>query len=69
MIAYYAQYISSFKFSMITYYIFSDRLIFLTQVFHSDYNCLINHSVFVLYKTGYKNPNPSSDYFYFCELQ
>ena len=57
------------KLSMITYYIFSDMLIFITQGFHSEYNCLINHNIFVLYKTGYKKSNPDSDSFYCCELQ
>ena len=59
---------SSDKISMITYYIFSDRLIFLTRGFHSEYNCLINHNTFILYKTGLKKPNPDSDYFYYYEL-
>ena len=58
----------SYELSMISYYVFSDRLIFLTQGFHSEYNCLFNHNISILYKTGYKNPNPNSDYFYYCEL-
>ena len=45
---------------LITYYIFSDRLIFISQGFHPEYNCLINHHIFVLYKIGYKNLNPNS---------
>ena len=54
---------------MIIYHIFSVRLIFLTRGFQSKYNCLINQNIFVLYKTGYKNLNPNSDYFYYCVLQ
>ena len=69
MITYYAQFISLYILSMIPYFIFSDILIFLTRGFHSEYNCLINHNIFVMYDTGYKNPNPNSDYFYYCELQ
>ena len=69
MITHHAQYMCSYKLSTITYYIFTDRLIFLTQNFHSDYNCLINHNIFILYKTGYKNPNYNSDSFYYFELQ
>ena len=64
MIAYHAQYIFSCKLSMITYYVFSVKPIFLAQGFHSDHNCLIYHNVFVLDKTGYKNTNPYSDHFY-----
>ena len=69
MITYHAQYISPYKLSMITYYILCDRLIFLTRGFHFEYNSLINHNMFFLNKTGYKNPNLDSDSFYFCELQ
>ena len=69
MITYHAKYTSSYKLSMITYYIFSDRLIFLTEGFQSEYNCIINNNIFVLYKAGYKNPNPNVDSFYYCELQ
>ena len=69
MITYHDQYISLYKRSMITYYIFSDGLIFLTRYFYSEYNCLINHNTFVLYKAGYKNPNTNPDSFYYWELQ
>ena len=69
MITYYAQYISSSKMSMITYYSFSDRPIFLTRGFQSEYSCLINHNIFVLYKIRYKKPNPNSYSFYYRELQ
>ena len=68
MITYPPLYTCSHKLSMIKYYIFSDRLIFITQGFHSDYNCLINHNISILNKTGYKNTNPNSDYFYCCGL-
>ena len=69
MITYYAQYISSYKLSIIAYHIFSVIPIFLTQGFHSEYNCLINHNIFVLNKSGYQNPDPNSDSFYYCGLQ
>ena len=69
MIIYHAQYIFLYKLSMITYHIFSVRLIFLTQGFHSEYNFPINHNIFVLYKIGYKKTNTNSGYFYYCELQ
>ena len=69
MITKYYQYMCSYKLSMITYYIFSDGLIFLTRGFHSEYNCLISHNVFVRYKAAYENPNPNSYSFYYCEVQ
>ena len=69
MITYHAQYMCLNKLNMITYYIFSDILIFPTQGFHSEYNCLINHNISILNKTGYTNPNPDSDSFCYCELQ
>ena len=54
---------------MITYYISSERLIVLTRGFHSEYNCLINHNIFILNKAGYKNLNPNSDSFYYRDSQ
>ena len=39
---------------MITYNIFSVRLILLTRGVYSDHNCLIDHNIFALDKTGYK---------------
>ena len=50
MITYHAQYMCSYKLSMITYNIFSDRLIFPTRGFHSKYNYLISQSIFILHK-------------------
>ena len=69
MITYHAKYISLNKLSMITYYIFSDRNIFLTRQLFSDYNSINKSQYFFLYKAGNKNPNPILDNFYYCELQ
>ena len=54
MIEYHALYMCSNKVCMITYNIFSDRLIFITRGFHSEYNFLINHNIYIFYETGYK---------------
>ena len=61
MISYHNQYISLCILGMITYSTSCVRLIFHTRVFHSDHNCLNVSQFFVLYKTGYNNPNTNSD--------
>ena len=69
MITYNTAYMKLYILGMITYYSFSDRPIFLTRGFQSEYSCLINHNIFVLYKIRYKKPNPNSYSFYYRELQ
>ena len=53
-IKYHDQYKCSNKLCLITYHIFSHRLIFLNRGLHSGYNCFISHNIFVIYKQDTK---------------